>query len=132
MLRLNVTYGLVAQLGAHHIRIVGVGSSNLLESTKQKAPPKGWCFLLGGRRFEPLNSPVQWTGECRRLDDGKTNTNESPRVHQRITVILIQRNDGYFMPKISILRTLGKVKHLTVSFLPFQIVKIQAIVNLHP
>ncbi len=29
---LNVN-GLVAQLGAHHIRIVGVGSSNLLEST---------------------------------------------------------------------------------------------------
>ena len=26
--------GLVAQLGAHHIRIVGVGSSNLLKSTK--------------------------------------------------------------------------------------------------
>lgn len=25
--------GLVAQLGAHHIRIVGVGSSNLLKST---------------------------------------------------------------------------------------------------
>ena len=28
--------GLVAQLGAHHIRIVGVGSSNLLESTKDR------------------------------------------------------------------------------------------------
>ncbi len=27
-------HGLVAQLGAHHIRIVGVGSSNLLKSTK--------------------------------------------------------------------------------------------------
>ena len=30
-------YGLVAQLGAHHIRIVGVGSSNLLKSTAQRA-----------------------------------------------------------------------------------------------
>ena len=29
--------GLVAQLGAHHIRIVGVGSSNLLKSTKEAA-----------------------------------------------------------------------------------------------
>ena len=29
--------GLVAQLGAHHIRIVGVGSSNLLKSTRN--PP---------------------------------------------------------------------------------------------
>lgn len=28
-------HGLVAQLGAHHIRIVGVGSSNLLKSTKK-------------------------------------------------------------------------------------------------
>ena len=27
--------GLVAQLGAHHIRIVGVGSSNLLKSTNE-------------------------------------------------------------------------------------------------
>ena len=32
-------YGLVAQLGAHHIRIVGGGSSNLLKSTNQKIPP---------------------------------------------------------------------------------------------
>ena len=29
----EVIHGLVAQLGAHHIRIVGVGSSNLLKST---------------------------------------------------------------------------------------------------
>ncbi len=28
--------GLVAQLGAHHIRIVGVGSSNLLKSTMKR------------------------------------------------------------------------------------------------
>ena len=31
-----LTYGLVAQLGAHHIRIVGVGSSNLLKSTRKR------------------------------------------------------------------------------------------------
>ncbi len=37
-------HGLVAQLGAHHIRIVGVGSSNLLESTKQV---KGESISLG-------------------------------------------------------------------------------------
>ena len=29
-------FGPVAQLGAHYIRIVGVGSSNLLRSTKTK------------------------------------------------------------------------------------------------
>ena len=33
------------------------------------------------------------------------NAYESPRVHQRITVILIQRNDGYFIPKIDVLVT---------------------------
>ncbi len=32
-------HGPVAQLGAHHIRIVGVGSSNLLRSTKTKILP---------------------------------------------------------------------------------------------
>ena len=43
MLRYNMPVnGLVAQLGAHHIRIVGVGSSNLLKSTNKKAA------LLGG------------------------------------------------------------------------------------
>ena len=40
--------GLVAQLGAHHIRIVGVGSSNLLKSTSKK--DRLWAvFLLGGQ-----------------------------------------------------------------------------------
>ena len=33
---------------------------------------------------------------------------ESLLLRQRITVILIQRNDGYFIPKISILRTFGE------------------------
>ena len=32
----NSNNGLVAQLGAHHIRIVGVGSSNLLKSTIER------------------------------------------------------------------------------------------------
>ena len=32
--KLFISHGPVAQLGAHHIRIVGVGSSNLLGSTK--------------------------------------------------------------------------------------------------
>ena len=35
-MQLRLQHGLVAQLGAHHIRIVGVGSSNLLESTKDR------------------------------------------------------------------------------------------------
>ena len=39
------SFGLVAQLGAHHIRIVGVGSSNLLKSTNKK-PPGRVVFLL--------------------------------------------------------------------------------------
>ncbi len=50
---IRVVYGLVAQLGAHHIRIVGVGSSNLLKSTKKEgeafASPS---FLRPQRSFE--------------------------------------------------------------------------------
>ena len=42
---------------------------------------------------EPLFSPL---GE---------NADESLTLRQKITVILIQRNDGYFMPKIGIFLT---------------------------
>ena len=38
--------GLVAQLGAHHIRIVGVEGSNPFKSTKKKTTRKGG-FLFG-------------------------------------------------------------------------------------
>ena len=52
----NRVIGLVAQLGAHHIRIVGVGSSNLLKSTNKKITPPGVIFFIGmvfaQRRFE--------------------------------------------------------------------------------
>ena len=41
-----LAHGLVAQLGAHHIRIVGVEGSNPFKSTKQETPPIGWCFLF--------------------------------------------------------------------------------------
>ena len=40
----QVTFGPVAQLGAHYIRIVGVGSSNLLRSTKKESTPPGWTL----------------------------------------------------------------------------------------
>ena len=39
-------YGLVAQLGAHRIRIAGVGSSNLLESTRKVHHQKVVCFFM--------------------------------------------------------------------------------------
>ena len=39
--------GLVAQLGAHHIRIVGVEGSNPFKSTKQKCHPAGVALLFG-------------------------------------------------------------------------------------
>ena len=48
-------HGLVAQLGAHRIRIAGVGSSNLLESTKKKTTILGgllFGMVLTKRRFE--------------------------------------------------------------------------------
>ena len=44
--------GLVAQLGAHHIRIVGVGSSNLLKSTNKNAAFGRQFLLVDLRRFE--------------------------------------------------------------------------------
>ena len=87
--------GLVAQLGAHHIRIVGVGSSNLLKSTKQKHHPLGGASVWYGicaRRFERSNPTVRWTVGRRRLDDGETfvfiskgneNANESPQVQRQ-------------------------------------------------
>lgn len=55
--------GLVAQLGAHHIRIVGVGSSNLLKSTNKKHHPKGGVSYWYGIHAEEIrtikfNSPV--------------------------------------------------------------------------
>ena len=49
-------YGLVAQLGAHHIRIVGVGSSNLLKSTKKKDHPKGGFSFWYGIHAEEIRT----------------------------------------------------------------------------
>ena len=46
--------GLVAQLGAHHIRIVGVGSSNLLKSTKKKDHQKGGFSFWYGIHAEEI------------------------------------------------------------------------------
>ena len=59
-----VLLGLVAQLGAHHIRIVGVGSSNLLKSTNKKYRRKAVFFIgtvFTQRRFERINATVRWT-----------------------------------------------------------------------
>ena len=47
------SFGLVAQLGAHHIRIVGVGSSNLLKSTKRNTT-FGWCSFWYGIHAEEI------------------------------------------------------------------------------
>ena len=41
------SHGPVAQLGAHYIRIVGVGSSNLLRSTNEKTTTFVVVFSLG-------------------------------------------------------------------------------------
>ena len=44
-----------------------------------------------------------------KTSDGETHREfESHTLRQRITVILIQQDDGYFIPKISILRTFRK------------------------
>ena len=82
---------------------------------KNNTPP-GVLFLLQEMGFEPskCNSPVDY---CRRRLDGGdplsalcADADESLTLRQIITVILIQRNDGYFMPKISILLTLNSEK----------------------
>ena len=46
-------HGLVAQLGAHHIRIVGVGSSNLLKSTTREPDELTNCDLYGWQFVRP-------------------------------------------------------------------------------
>ena len=64
--------------------------------------PNGILFWYG-ELSERFKEPVLKTG------DSERNLGfESLTLRQRITVILIQRNDGYFIPEISILRTLGE------------------------
>ncbi len=67
-------YGPVAQLGAHHIRIVGVGSSNLLRSTNKRTPPVWVVFFVMLlsilRRFERLKATVRWTVAPEGLTEG--------------------------------------------------------------
>ena len=41
-----IPHGPVAQLGAHYIRIVGVGSSNLLRSTNKKPHLSFWTNVV--------------------------------------------------------------------------------------
>ena len=55
--------GLVAQLGAHHIRIVGVEGSNPFKSTKQKDLPNGrsFCLVWYSRRRDS-NNPMKQSG----------------------------------------------------------------------
>ena len=56
------SHGPVAQLGAHYIRIVGVGSSNLLGSTKKTGSPFGGPVFLSGEEIRTIqcSSP----GDC--------------------------------------------------------------------
>ena len=56
----------------------------------------GICESAGTGRQARLRGVCQPTWEFK-----------SPLSHQRIPVILIQRNDGYFIPKISFLRSFG-------------------------
>ena len=48
---------------------------------------------------------------------------ESLTLRQRITVILIQRNDGYFIPKISIFLTYEREKQRFIQLGVLQIVE---------
>ena len=56
-------HGLVAQLGAHHIRIVGVEGSNPFKSTKRKATSDEVAFLLvWDRRRRDSNNLIRLAG----------------------------------------------------------------------
>ncbi len=56
-------HGLVAQLGAHHIRIVGVEGSNPFKSTKRKATSDEVAFLLvRDRRRRDSNNLIRLAG----------------------------------------------------------------------
>ena len=56
-------HGLVAQLGAHHIRIVGVEGSNPFKSTKRKATSSEVAFLLvRDRRRRDSNNLIRLAG----------------------------------------------------------------------
>ena len=57
---------------------------------------------------------------------------ESLLLRQRITVILIQQNDGYFMLKFTISRTFRERHPPIGCLILFQIVKRQAIIKLQP
>ena len=71
-----------------------------------------------GEMSERFKEPVLKTG------DGATHRGfESHSLRQRITVILIQRNDGYFIPKISILRTFEGANTINASNCRIKIVK---------
>ena len=73
----------------------------------------GICvFLLQGCGIRKINPSCRWQLGRRQLDGGETiifaagkNANESLILCQRITVILIQQNDGYFMFKTCLLKT---------------------------
>lgn len=78
------SHGPVAQLGAHYIRIVGVGSSNLLGSTKNTGSPFGGPVFFIGRgdsnrtmqQSGGLLPAAGWTAAAPKCT-------ESPRVHQK-------------------------------------------------
>ena len=71
-----------------------------------------------GELSEWFKEPVLKTG------DGETHREfESHTLRQRITVILIQRNDGYFIPKISIFLTYEREKQRFIQLGVLQIVE---------
>ena len=60
-------HGLVAQLGAHHIRIVGVEGSNPFKSTKRKTTLSGGLSFgtaFTQKGFELFDATVRGTVAC--------------------------------------------------------------------
>ena len=93
-------YGLVAQLGAHHIRIVGVGSSNLLKSTNKKYRHKAVLFIGMTRRFEESNAAQMSAARCGSTQrnlyfyEVKMQTNLLKSRPQRVRFLLVRPGDS--------------------------------------
>lgn len=77
-------YGLVAQLGAHHIRIVGVVGSNPIRSTKNTISIERWCFLIT-RKFR-YNLPLIPKTAARYFPQQRHSIHSVLNLRARITV----------------------------------------------
>ena len=100
----------MAQLGAHHIRIVGVGSSNLLKSTNK--PPKKAALQLLSERVMKMEFHVKLQ-ELRRQRNITQEELAQALYVSRTAVSKWESGRGY--PNIDSLKSIAKFYHITVD-----------------